>query len=201
VSGRAALACAACLGLLLPALGGCGSAGLDVRYPAAGVSPAVLAAAPGRHVDVGPIADRRANTARIGVAAKNGEAVVTSRPVADIVREALVTELGRRGPAVAPTGRDVVLTVAIEDFRLDEIAGYGRAQYVGRVVIALSAIDGPSGATLLTRRYVGIKRGQADQPSDAVRRETMDAALARTMHDLATDPALAQVLGRSRDAS
>jgi hypothetical protein len=38
------------------------------------------------------------------------------------------------------------------------------------------------------------KRQQVDKPSDAARRETMEAALARTMHDLATDATLNRVL-------
>jgi hypothetical protein len=73
--------------------------------------------------------------------------------------------------------------------------------YVGRVVIALRAIDGQSGETVLMRRYIGIKRWQVDKPSGAVRRETMNAALARTMHDLATDVTLARVVRSPRDSS
>ena len=191
-AGRPGLAAAVSLVLLLPAIGGCGSSGLDVRYPAAGLST-TLAAVPRRHVDVGPITDRRANTGRIGVDPKTGHAVVTSRPVTDIVREALLAEVRGNGAASA-SGRDLVLSAAIEDFRLDEIGGYGSALYIGRVVIALRAVDERTGATLLTRRYIGIKRQQVDKPSDAARRETMDAALARTMHDLATDAALNSIL-------
>jgi len=198
---RHALASAVRLALLLPVLGGCGSAGLDVRYPAAGVNRAVLASAPPRRVDVGLVADRRADPTRIGVDAKSGDTVVTARPVTDIVREALVAELGRNGHTVLPDTGDVVLAAAVEEFRLDEIGSYGGARYVGRVVIALSVVDGRSGETLLTRRYVGIKRRQVDKASDAARLETMDLALARTMHDLATDPALARALGGIRTAS
>ena len=57
-----------------------------------------------------------------------------------------------------------------------------------------------SGEIQLPRRYVGIKRRQIDEDSEDVRRETMNAALARTMHGLATDPELAKALTRARDA-
>jgi hypothetical protein len=191
---RAVLGAVAGLGLFLLALAGCSSAGLDIQYPAAGASALPLPPSR-RHVDVGPVTDGRANTARIGVDPKSGDPVVTSRSVTDIVREALLAELGGYDSASVSGGRVLVLA-AIEDFRLDEIGGYGGALYVGRVVIALRVIDEQSGETMLTRRYVGIKRWQVDKPSDAARRETMDASLARTMHDLATDPALARALGR-----
>ena len=195
-AGRSALANAAGLVLLVLALGGCSSAGLDVRYPAAGASSVPLTGVPRQHVDVDRITDHRADTARIGVDPKTGQAVVTNRPVTDIVREAVLAEVRGNGPVSALGGRDLVLSAAIEEFRLDEIGGYGSVLYVGRVVIALRAIDGQTGETLLTRRYIGIKRQQVDKPSDAARRETMDAALARTMHDLATDATLNRVLGR-----
>ena len=57
-----------------------------------------------------------------------------------------------------------------------------------------------SGEILLTRRYVGIKRRQIDKDSEDARPETMNAALARTMHDLATDPELAKALTRAQAA-
>ena len=60
-------------------------------------------------------------------------------------------------------------------------------------MIILRANDARTGETLLTRRYIGMKRQQVDKPSDAARRETMEAALARTMHDLAMDAALNRV--------
>ena len=50
------------------------------------------------------------------------------------------------------------------------------------------------GRTLFSRRYVGIERGQVDTASEGAARDVMDAALARTMHDLATDPTLVAAL-------
>lgn len=175
------------------ALAGCGGAGLDVRYPDATVNPALLSSAPPRRVEIGPVIDRRADT-RLGVTRKDGKPIVTSRPVVEIVRDALAAELVRNGHAVVAGERDAALSATVEEFRLDEVGGYGGAHLVGRVVIALSVIDA-RGDTALTRRYVGIKRRDIDKPTDDARRETMDAALARAMHDLATDPELARVLG------
>jgi hypothetical protein len=179
---------------------GCGSAGLDVRYPEARVNRSVLASAPARRVEVGPVDDRRMDTRRIGIKPKNGGDIVTRRPVVDIVREALVVELGKNGHSVLSEGRDVVLAAAVEEFRLDEVESYGSTHCVGRVVLALSIVDGRTGETLLTKRYVGIKRRDVDKASEDSWRETMDVALARVMHDLATDPELARALASVRSA-
>jgi len=186
--------------LLLPTISGCGTAGLDVQYPEARVNRTLLASAPPRRVEIKPVADRRMDTTRIGVKPKNSGDIVTSRPVADLVHEALVLELSKNGHSVVSTGRDVVLAAAVEDFRLDEVAGYASTRYVGRVVIALNIVDERTSEILLTRRYVGIKRRDIDKASEDARRETMDAALARTMHDLVTDPELAKVLASVRTA-
>lgn len=201
MTGRFARIASVLLSVLLPILTGCGTAGLDVRYPEARVNRTVLASAPPRRVEIRPVEDRRMDTTRIGVKPKNTGDIVTSRPVADLVREALVLELSKNGHSVVSNGRDVVMAAAVEDFRLDEVEGYASTRFVGRVVIALNMVDERSGEILLARRYVGIKRREVDTPSDDARRETMDAALARTMHDLATDPELAKVLASVRTAA
>ena len=81
-------------------------------------------------------------TTRIGVKPRNEGDIVTSRPVADLVREALALELSKNGHSVVSAERDVVLPASVEDFRLDEVPGYGSTRYVGRVVIALNIADG-----------------------------------------------------------
>jgi hypothetical protein len=186
--------------LAVLAVSGCGAttSGLDVRYPEAGVNRSLLASAPPRRVEISPVVDRRVDTARIGSRPKDGGAIATSRPVADIVGEALALEIRKNGHAVVSDNKDVVLSGVVEEFRLDVVAGYSATQYVGRVVIALTVAEPRSGDRLLTRRYVGISRRQIenDKDSDNGWRDVMDVALARTMHDLATDPELAAVLTR-----
>ncbi len=181
-----------------PALSACGAttSGLDVRYPEAGVHRSLLASAPPRRVEISPVADRRMDTARIGSKPKDGGAIVTSRPVTEIVGEALALEIRKNGHAVVSDKKDVILAGAVEEFRLDVVAGYSSTQYVGRVVIAVTLADGRSGDQLLSRRYVGISRRQIDKGSDKDWRDVMDIALARSMHDLATDPELAAALTR-----
>ena len=185
-------------------LGGAGCASvstLHVAYPEAAVNRAMLASVQSRRVEIRPVADRRMDVGRIGTRPADGKAVVTSRPVPDVVREALALEIGKNGHALVTERGDVVLAADVDEFWLDAIAGYTTTQYVGRVVIALILVDGPTGSPLATRRYVGIKRQQVDKPTDDVARAVMDAALARAMRDLATDGALVAAFARATAAA
>src|SRR5215467_2363893 len=157
-------------------LGGAGCASvstLDVAYPEASVNRAMLASVQSRRVEIRPVADRRMDVGRIGTRPADGKAVVTSRPVPDVVREALALEIGKNGHALVTERGDVVLAADVDEFWLDAIAGYTTTQYVGRVVIALTLVDGPTGSPLATRRYVGIKRQQVDKPTDDAARAVM----------------------------
>ena len=184
---------------LLLATGCSSTKGLDVVYPPDTVNRALLASAKPRRVALGPVTDRRRDV-RVGVEPESKKAIVTRRPVSDIVRDALATELTANGHAVAPDRAEVTLAADVEDFRLDVTPGSSSAQWVGKVVIALSVSDGQSGLRLLDRRYVGIHRRQAELESPTAAREVMTVALTRAMHDLATDPDLARAFARATTA-
>src|SRR5262249_35437646 len=169
---------------------------LDVGYPDAAVNRAMLATARPRSVEVRPVADRRSDTARIGVQPEGDKPIVTSRPVADIVREALVSEIQRNGHAVAANSADLVLAADVDEFWLDVVVGPSPAQYVGKVALAVTLVAARTGETVVTRRYVGIKRQQGPGDAKQVGLEVMDLALSRVMHDLATDTELADAFAR-----
>jgi hypothetical protein len=184
------------LAALLSGAGCAHTSALDVRYPEAAANRAMLASVGSRRVEIRPVTDRRMDTARIGSKPDKGQNVVTSRPVTDVVREALAVEIGKNGHAIVTERGDVVLAIDVEEFWLDAVTAYTTTQYVGKVVIGLTVSDGDSGDRLVARRYVGIKRRLVDKPADDVAREVMDEALSRAMHDLATDRALVAAFAR-----
>jgi uncharacterized lipoprotein YajG len=140
------------------------------------------------------VTDRRVDTARIG-ASKDGHALVTRRPVADIVRDALVGEMTKAGYSVVSERWEVTVLVEVEEFWIDVVSGYKTTLYVGRIVLALAVVDGPSGEKVLARRYVGISRREANEGPKKAGRDALDVALARTMHDVAMDPTVRAALG------
>jgi hypothetical protein len=89
---------------------------------------------------------------------------------------------------------DVLLSPVLEEFWIDSAPLQGAIQYVGRVSFALSVVDAHTGGRLLTRRYVGIKRLRAESDAPDAWRRILDAALARSLRDVATDPELVAAL-------
>ncbi len=185
---RAAAAVASLV--VVTALAGCASPTLDVGYPESAANRALLAAIEARRVVVAAVTDRRADTSRIGASPEGGKPIVTSRAVPDIVRDAIVVELGTNGVTIVSGPGDLVVTATVEEFWLDAVGRSKSTQYVGRVVIAVAIADGRTGDRLASRRYVGITRRTADADSKDAWRDTMDTALARAIHDFATDPDL-----------
>jgi hypothetical protein len=182
---------------LLSLVGGCASRTLDVSYPQTEVKKALLAGVAPRRVVVAPVTDRRGDKDRIGATPEDKKPIMTARPVAEIVREAVVLEIEKNGHQVVPGPGDVVLATDVEEFWLDAIGRSKNTQYVGRVAIAVSIADGATGERLWSRRYVGIRRQNAEADSKTTWREVMDTALARTIRDLATDPDLALTVART----
>jgi hypothetical protein len=116
--------------------------------------------------------------------------------VPDIVHDALVVELNRNGHEVVAGPGDLAIVADVEEFWLDAVGRSATTQYVGRVAIAVVIADGRTGDRVVGRRFVGIRRRIADADSRDAWREVLDTALARAIHDLATDPDIALSLGR-----
>ncbi len=182
------------LAVALSTFSGCAS--LDIDYPETIANRARLASVAPLRVVVGPITDRRMDQTRIGAKPENGDAITTRRPVADIVHGAFVVELTKNGHAVVPAEGDIRVAADVEEFWLNAAGHNATTQYIGRVALALAVTDGRGGATLLTRRYVGTKRREAEADSKDARLDVMSIALARAMRDIATDPDLVAALAR-----
>ena len=198
------LAPLACLAMAM--LGGCAHApGLEIGYPDAAANRSLLASVGSRRVVIPPVSDARLEPARIGVKTpSNGKSdndFVTTRPVGDIVRDAVATEMAANGHAVVAGHGDVVLPTQVEEFWLDVVHGRSTTQYVGKVVFVLTVLDGRTGDQLVSHRYIATKREEVEHPSDDAARAVMDAALSRTMHDVATDPTIVAAFARATAAA
>jgi hypothetical protein len=195
---RRALPLVAGLVALLSVAAGCASRTVDVEYPQAQTKKALLANVAPRRVVVAPVTDRRGETRRIGASPEDGKPIVPARPVTDIVRDALVAEVGKNGHEVVAGPGDVIVAADVEEFWLDAVGRSAKTQYVGRVAIAVAIADGQTGERLWRRRYVGLRRQTGEADSRSTWREVMDMALARTMRDVATDPDLALTVARTQ---
>lgn len=177
--------------LTAAALGGCASTTptLNVNYAEAQASRGPLSSVEPRRFDIA-VNDKRPDIARIGYKCnglKTGD-ILSSRPVPDIVRDALVVELQKNGHLLAKDGQELSLAVDVTEFWFD--------LNIGTVGMTLTVADRRTGALLLTQRYQGThwERSVFYVGTCEGAMNAMNAALERMIRDLATDPKLVQAL-------
>jgi uncharacterized lipoprotein YajG len=185
--------------MLWAALGGCAAkTRLDVGLKPfeAGFGP--LAAVPTATVKVVDLADQRPDRARIGYT-KTGFGdtaadILTVRPVATIVRDAIVTEFTASGHR-AGDDADLIVSGAITTFWFDWASHSTSLELTGTVAADLTISDAASGRPLVRRAY----RGRYSETSlvgvaEPTWQRVMNIALQRMVRDVAADPGLLTAL-------
>ncbi|SRR6266849_3835480 len=191
---RSALA----IGMTAAALGGCAftTSTLNVRYEDSKAARGPLSSVEPRRVEIVSVVDKRSDTARIGYK-RNGfnqktADILCSRPVPDVVRDALAIELKKNGHLLEPGERDLGFTVDVNEFWFDLQVGMWTIEYLGTTAITLTVNDGRTGATLLSQRYQSNHREERAAGYEGTWEAVMNAALERLMRDVATDPKLVE---------
>lgn len=186
-------------------LGGCAftQATLNVGYLEASRGP--LASVESRRVEIGPFEDKRLERDKIGWK-KNGFGqktahIVSSRPVPEIVRDALAVEFMKNGHNVGGAPGDVMLSGEIKTFWFDYQINFWTVDFMGTVEVALSVADGEDGAPLLKRTYQGHYTEKSMGGLEGTWERVMNVALERMVRELSTDSKLLQVLKRERIGS
>lgn len=188
------------LSLALAALGGCAftQATLNVGYTDAMASRGPLSSVAPRRIDVGAFADKRTETNKIGYK-RNGFGqktadITTSKPVPDIVKEALVAEFKKNGHEITSGERDLVLSGDVTTFWFELQMNFATVEFFGTSAITLNVVDGRTGSTLLTRTYQGHYTEKSMGGLDATWERVMNEALQRMVREVSTDLQLIRVL-------
>lgn len=186
--------------VVVAALGGCAftQATLNVGYTEAMASRGPLSSIAPRRIDVGAFADKRPETNKIGYK-RNGFGqktadIVTTKPVPDIVKEALTAEFKKNGHDVATAERDLVLSGDITTFWFELQVNFATIEFFGTSAITLNVVDGRTGTTLLTRNYQGHYTEKSMGGLDATWERVMNEALQRMVREASTDLQLIRVL-------
>jgi uncharacterized lipoprotein YajG len=181
-------------------LGGCAftKATLNVGYTDANATRGPLSSVAPRRVEVGPFADTRPETERIGYkrnmyGSKTAD-IVTAKPVPDIVKDALVAEFRKNGHEVAAAERDLVISGDVTTFWFDFQVNFWTVEFFGTSAVTLNVIDGKTGATLLTRSYQGHYTEKSGGGLDETWERVMNEALQRMVREISTDLQLIRVL-------
>lgn len=188
----------------LVVLGGCAftTATLNVGYTAADASRGPLSGVEATRVEIGPFVDKRPETTKIGYK-RNGFGqktadIVTTKPVPDIIREALAAEFRKNGHEVAAAERDLVLSGEVTEFWFDYQMNFWTVEFFGTSAIVLNVADGRTGATLLTRTYQGHYTEKSMGGLDATWERVMNEALQRMVREVGSDARLVQVLKKEK---
>lgn len=198
----------ALVALLLSAvalLGGCVfmQGTLNVGYLEASRGP--LASVKSLRVEIGPFEDKRLERDKIGwkknVYGMKTAYIVSSRPVPEIVRDALAVEFTKNGHIIGGATSDVVLSGEIKTFWFDVQLNFWTVDFMGTVEVALSVADGKNGALLLKRTYQGHYTEKRLGGLEGTWERVMNVALERMVRELSTDPKLLRVLKGERTGS
>lgn len=190
------------LSVALAALGGC-TRTLNVGYTEPMATRGPLSSVAPRRIDVGAFADKRTfadkrpETTTIGyqrnALGHNVGDIVTSKPVPDIVREALIAEFKKNGHEITTGERDFVLSGDVTTFWFEWQYTFLADQFSGASAITLNVVDGRTGTTLLTRSYQGHTE-KSMLGRDPTWERAMNEALQRMVRDVSTDLQLIRVL-------
>lgn len=182
-------------------LGGCVfmSANLDVGYKDMAASPGPLAAIAPRRVAIAEVVDKRRETDKIGYKRHGlggrSATIFPDRPVPEIVREALATELRRNGHAVVSDEPDRVVSVEVTEFWIDTQIGWLGPTFIASTGVVLTVANQRTATTLLRRTYHGSYREKflTVMPDGTIAR-IVSRALEEMMRDLGTDGRLVEAL-------
>jgi hypothetical protein len=171
---------------------------INVAYPEARAGRGALGTVPPRRIEIGTLVDRRPEPDKIGYK-RNGfnqktAKIQTSKPVPDIVREALAAELGKNGHVVGGADSELVLSGEISEFWFDISVGMWVVDFVGTTALQLELRPRGTDTVLASRRYRGYHKESAMGGLEGTWEHVMNTALEHMMRELSTDLALARAL-------
>jgi curli biogenesis system outer membrane secretion channel CsgG len=194
------LSIAIVIGLSILALSGCAftQANLNVRYAEENAKKGPLSSVRPLSVEVGEFIDKRPETDKIGYK-RNGFGqktanIVTTKPVPQIVREAILIEFLKNGHLTGGPDNNVVLSGTITSFWFDCQINFWTVEFMGTVSVDLNVIDGKTGATLLMHTYQGHYNEKSMGGLAGTWERVMNTALERMIQQMSTDNKLIQVL-------
>ncbi len=183
---------------------------LDIGYDSAKAKIGPLSSLKPLRVEVGTFVDKRQVTDKIGDQ-RNGldmksAKVLTTRPVEEIIHEAIVEAFNKNGYTVDSNEKDIVLSGSVETFWLEyqtKFSGVdlvGTMEFMGTIDINMVVQDSHTGHVLLSKRYSGHHNTERRAGWHKTMAEVMNAALENLIDQISGDPKLIEVL-RSYSAS
>lgn len=194
------LSTAIVISLSIFTISGCAftQANLNVMYAEENVRKGPLSSIKPLNIEIGEFIDKRPETDKIGYKRNSlGQEtanIVTTKPVTQIVREAISIEFLKNGHLLSGENRTIVLSGEITSFWFDSQVGFWTVEFMGTVSIDLNVIDSKTGAIMLTRTYQGHYNEKSMGGLEGTWERVMNVALERMVQQMSTDNKLIQVL-------
>ncbi len=188
------------LALFMLVSGGCAftRANLNVKYDSEAARVGPLASVRPVTIDLQEFVDKRPERFKIGYKrngfGQNTADIVTTKPVSQIVKEALMTEFIKNGHIVTATGNSLVISGEITSFWFEIQVNFATLEFMGTVGVNLNVVDPDSGAVLYSQSYQGYYDESALGGLEGTWEHVMNTALERMVRDVSTDPKLLEIL-------
>jgi hypothetical protein len=167
---------------------------LDVAYTADTAQKGPLAEIPELSFDITEFRDERPIQEKIGIYRNAFDKIITSKvtttkPVVQIVQEAIAEEFVRNGHLRNPDEKNIVITGAVTDCWIENLVYEEYAEITCTIQADIEIVSAQTNEVLLTRSYRGsyISRGVNSEL-------TMSKALIRMVRQMSADPELLEVL-------
>jgi uncharacterized lipoprotein YajG len=151
--------------------------------------------------DVMPLEDARSDKARIGWK-KNGYGqntadIVTTRPVTELVAEAIRAGLQQNGQT-ASTPANINISGTVTRFWFEVKPNFWTVEFTGNVECDLQFVSTRTGMTVYKSRYSGTYTDKTGGGLEATWTQVMDASLEKLVEDIVFDANLIEELNASR---
>jgi uncharacterized lipoprotein YajG len=151
--------------------------------------------------DVMPLEDARSDKARIGWK-KNGYGqntadIVTIRPVAELVAEAIRAGLQQNGHT-ASVPANINISGSVTRFWFEVKPNFWTVEFTGNVECDLEFVSTRTGMTVYKSRYSGTYTDKTGGGLEATWTQVMDASIEKLVEDIVFDANLIEALTTSR---
>jgi uncharacterized lipoprotein YajG len=151
--------------------------------------------------DVMPLEDTRSDKARIG-SKKNGYGqntadIVTTRPVTELVAEAIRAGLQQNGQT-ASVPANINISGSVTRFWFEVKPNFWTVEFTGNVECDLEFVSTRTGTTVYKSRYSGTYTDKTGGGLEATWTRVMDASIEKLVEDIVFDANLIEALNTSR---
>jgi len=165
---------------------------VDFKGPLSGLAP--------KKFDIQALTDERSDKARIGwkkdAQGIKSAGILSSRPVTDLVAEAIRSGLRQNGHAIGLPG-DVVISGSVTRFWFEVKRGFVTVEFTGNVECDLRFTKAGTNREVYKSRYSGTYTKKTGGGGEATWTEVMDASLEKLVENIVFDAKLLDSLNKS----